>query len=300
MIFNPPKIYLLVLLLLATSPMHGQVLVKISADKEHIQVGEPLMLTVEARLPLGENLKWISLDTIAHFEWIDKGNQLLSDGLDGKKVWQVIKVTSYDTGYWVIPRMNIKVASKTYSTDTLGIRVGYSANFNPEENYRDIKETEEVQEKTNTTRWWVIGGASLVLLLALIFILLKRLSAGKGLKIIEEVSAYAEAMQAIAMLRKQDKMTDGDVKLYYTRMNNVLRNYVSRQFQLPTLEKTNDELVIQMKRLNLSADQFTSLAQTLRMADFVKFARYLPSAAENEKALAVIESVIISLNKSPS
>ena len=89
-----------------------------------------------------------------------------------------------------------------------------------------------------------------------------------------------------------------EVKMYYTQLNDILRNYVARQFQLSTKEKTNDELAIQLKQLNLPPDQYTSLIQALRMADFVKFARYLPPATDNEKTLLVIESSIVSLNKS--
>ena len=296
MIFTPPKNYLLVLLLLATSAMHSQVLVKISADKDHLLIGEPLKLTIEARLPLGVNLNWISLDTIPHFEWIDKGKEESIDGIDGKKILKVIAITSYDTGYWVIPRINIKVAAKTYATDTLGIKVEYNAGFNPEENYRDIKETEEVQVKTDTTRWWIISGVSLLVLI-IIFIRLKW--GKKGLKTVVHISGYEEAMQAIALLRKQHKTPGGgEVKFYYTRMNDILRNFIAKQFKISTLEKTNDELVIQVKQLNLPPDQFTSLAQALRMADFVKFARYIPEAADDEKALETIESAITSLNKS--
>lgn len=298
MIFSFSKSIVFFLLLLATPVLYGQVLVKMSADKDRILVGETVNLTIEVRFPLGEKFKWVTLDTIPHFEWINKGPQQSSDGIDGKKVQQAVSVTSYDTGYWIIPRLSIKVGAKTYATDTLGIKVSYSPNFNPEENYRDIKEMEDVQVASDKTmQWWIIGGAALLLILLLLFFSRKKTTKQKP-ENKTALSPFEEAIQALALLRTQYKADDGEVKLYYTRINDILRNFVAKQFRLSTFEKTNDELILQLRQLNLPTDQFTSLAQALRMADFVKFARYLPPATENEKAIAIVESAITSLNKS--
>ncbi len=292
------KWFIVFLLLVAAPKLYSQAIVKISTDKDHLLVGETVKLTIEARLPLGEKIKWINLDTIPHFEWIDKGKQEIIDGLDGKKVQQVVSVTSYDTGYWLIPRMNIKIASKTYSTDTIGVRVDYNPGFNPSEDYRDIKANEEVEQPENWLyRWLIIGGSLLLLLLIILFFYFKK-SKKQPVKDTIQRSPFEEAMEGLALLKKKIPTTDSEVKLYYTRLNDVFRNYIFKQFKWSTLEKTNDELVVQLNQLNLPKDQFTLLAQSLRMADYVKFAKYLPPVNENEKSLAVIESTIISLNKS--
>ena len=298
MIFLSRTFTVWILLLLTATQLHSQVLVKMASDKDHILVGEAVKITIEARLPLGEKFNWITWDTIPHFEWIEKGQPKETDGIDGKKVLQVMTVTSYDTGYWVIPRQHIKVSGKTYFTDTLGIRMDYSSNFNPQEEYRDIKETEDVKSpEANNLRWYILA-AGTVLVLVLMYIFLRRKPAQKESKDAVKVSAFDEAMIAITALRKQAVKNEMEVKKYYTQLNDILRYFVARQFQLSTKEKTNDELAIQLKQLNMQSDQYTSLIQALRMADFVKFARYLPPAAENEKTLSVIESAIVSLNKS--
>ena len=236
MIFLPRTLTVWTLLLLAAPRLQSQVLVKMAADKDHILVGETIKLTIEARLPLGEKFTWVSWDTIPHFEWIEKGQPEATDGIDGKKIQQVMSVTGYDTGYWVIPRQNIKVSGKTYYTDTLGIRVNYSSNFNPEEDYRDIKETEDVKSPdTNNIRWYILAAAT-VLLLVLIYIFFRRKPAQNGAKNAVTVSAFDEAMIAITALRKQHVKNELEVKMYYTQLNDILRNFVTRQFQLSTKE----------------------------------------------------------------
>ena len=57
-------------------------------------------------------------------------------------------------------------------------------------------------------------------------------------------------------------------------MNDILRKYVSRKFSVSTFERTNEELILEISRLGIPRDAFSSLAQSLRMSDVVKFAKY--------------------------
>src|SRR5262245_11268414 len=97
--------------------MQGQVLAKASVDRDQILIGEPIKLTFEVHIPLGQSLKWFNLDTIPHFDIIDKGKADTADNIDGKQYHQVLTVTSFDSGTVVIPPMTINVAGKTYATD---------------------------------------------------------------------------------------------------------------------------------------------------------------------------------------
>ena len=54
------------------------------------------------------------------------------------------------------------------------------------------------------------------------------------------------------------------------------------------MQATADDLVIKLKSLNMPAQQFEDLTQSLRTGDFVKFAKYVPSAEEDKKIFAVI------------
>jgi hypothetical protein len=272
-------------------------LIKTSVEKDKILVGEPVKVTIEARLPLGQKMSWFMLDTIPHFEWMDKGMPVEIDGIDGKTILHSFTVIGYDTGHWTIPPYTIKVENKTYSTDTVGIRVDYDPAFNLQENYRDIKETEEVTvENENRLEWLYYAGAGLILLL-LLYLLFRDKSAKQVAKNVIPLTPYEEALQSLAALRKERPAAAEEVKLYYTKLNDVLRNFLAKQFKLPALEETNDEVIAQLRQLGIPAEQFSKTTEALRMADFVKFARYLPAQADNDKALIIIESAIQSLNK---
>ena len=70
-----------------------------------------------------------------------------------------------------------------------------------------------------------------------------------------------------------------------------------RRLQIASMAKTNEELIIQLKELNISRDQFSQMAQALRISDFVKFAKYLPGENDNEVNFNVIKSSVELLNE---
>jgi hypothetical protein len=64
-----------------------------------------------------------------------------------------------------------------------------------------------------------------------------------------------------------------------------------------SLQKTTDDLVIQLKSLNLSKEQFDKLSQSLRLSDFVKFAKYIPGKEDDSNSFNEIRNAIITIEK---
>ncbi len=89
---------------------------------------------------------------------------------------------------------------------------------------------------------------------------------------VSKLSPYDEAVAALAELQKQRMSGNDPVKFYYFRLNDILKLFMLRRFQIASLEKTNEEMILQLKRMNLNPVHFSKLAETLRMSDFVKFA----------------------------
>jgi hypothetical protein len=58
------------------------------------------------------------------------------------------------------------------------------------------------------------------------------------------------------------------------------------------LQATADDLVIQLKSLNLQKEQFDDLAKSLRLSDFVKFAKYVPSTDDDKNTFEIIKRSI--------
>jgi hypothetical protein len=290
--------YIVALFLFALihSFLFSQVYVKASVDRNKILIGEPIMLTLDAYIPLGLKVTWFPLDTIPHFEFLKKPPLDTTESIEGKKITQVMTITSFDSGQWEIPQLELKVDKQSYYTDTLLIDVGFVP-FDREADYRDIKNIIEVNNPNTRYIPWVIAAAVLTSLALLVYVLRKREPADSEEKAeIPKLSPYDEAMQALAALRMKGLPHNGQVKWYYTELNDILRVFVSRKLSIATMERTNEELIIKLRELNLSRDSFSQLAQALRMSDYVKFAKYQPGIEDNEKNYEIIHSAIQILN----
>ncbi|AXY76245.1 hypothetical protein D3H65_20610 [Paraflavitalea soli] len=275
---------------------NAQVLVKASIDRDKILVGDSIVLTLDVRAPLGEDLSWFNLDTLPHFEFLDKGKIDTVEGVDGKKWVQQLVITSYDSGYWQIPILSMKVGGKTYYSDSLGVQVTY-ANADLSADYKDIKEIEDVPNTDTNYIPWIIGAVTLVAIVILVLLLYRKKKAiPVAVPVAVKLTPFEEAMQALEALRQKDLPHKGAIKEYYTGLNDILRVFVQRKLNIASREKTNEELIIALKKQRMHEEYFQALSDALRMADFVKFARYEPGIADNEKNFTIIETAIKTLN----
>lgn len=285
-----------IIAIISTLSLNAQVLVKASVDKDAILIGEPVKLLLDARMPLGSQVNWFRLDTIPNFEFLDKGKVDTIEGVDGKKVQQVITLTSYDSGYRVIPPLTLKIGNTVYATDSVGVTVNYTP-YNPDADYRDIKEIEEVPNPKPGAIPWIIGAVTLIALAAIVWLLMAKKK--KEVPVVvkaPELTPYDEAINALDALRLKGWPQPSESKLFYTQLNDVLRIFVMRKLKISSLEKTNDELTKALIILKPDAEQFRQMAHALQIADFVKFAKYTPGDAENEQNFNSIRSAITILN----
>lgn len=273
---------------------------KAGVDRTTILIGEQLKLNLEATVPAGTSFTWFKTDTIPHFDIVDTGKPDSSRDAGNDIYRQQIIITSFDSGSWTIPAFVLQSGKKKFRTDTLSINVTYSPD-DTTKSYHDIKDIITVENPGNPYIPWIIAAVSVLALAIIIYLLRKKKPAPKLVQQqVSKLSPLDEAMQHLDELRKEDLPRKGEVKQYYTRLNDILRWYVFRKFGFSSLEKTNDELVMQLRQTRLSHPDYTSLAQALRMADFVKFAKYTPAPQEQEEAFQVIKYSISRLEASAS
>lgn len=258
-------------------------------DKNTILIGEPIQLKLEAILPMGTDVKWLTVDSVPHFEFIEQAAVDTVRKIDGKILRQTLTLTSFDSGRWIIPSMALNIQGRYYLTDSFAVSVAFS-NFDPSQEYHDIKDILEVANPYTKYINWLLAAVTLLALLAVIYFLRKQpLKLSQPVKIIQStLSPIEEALQLMEELKKQQLPQHGQVKLYYTRLNDILRSFIWRRLTMATLQKTNDELILQVKQSGLPNDTFISLAQTLRMSDAVKFAKYIPENSDNEKVFSIL------------
>ena len=271
--------------------------VQASIDRNKILIGEPIQLTLEATLPTGIPPTWFPLDTLPHFEFIEHGKIDTVKSMEGKAYKQVLTITSFDSGRWAIPVLSLDLNGRSYLTDSLPVSVAFS-NFDASQDYHDIKDILTVESASLSYINWLIAAITLLSLVALIYFLRKRQQkvAEPVIKTESSLSPLDEAIRALNELQSRQLPEKGQVKTYYTGLNDILRVFITRKLSLATMQKTSEELVLQVRNLGLPNDTFISMVQTLRMSDAVKFAKYVPGREDNEESLRNIKTSIELLN----
>ncbi len=272
--------------------------VKATVDKEHILIGEPIHLMLEATVKGNIPLTWPPLDSLSHFDFVEKKAPDSTVSPDQRYYRQYLTVTSFDSGTWSIPRLPFKIGNKAFLTDSIPIQVGYTR-IDPTKDYHDIKDIVEIPNPF--ARWfgWIVAAVALVSV-GLVVWMVRRKKLLKVLvpwKQVPRLSPFEEAMRQLDELAKQRLIEDGAFKTFYSRLGDILRLYLYRRMGIASLSETSEELIAQIRQLSLPQQQFMDLAEALRMGDFVKFAKYQPGLADSEAHYRIIRGAIEELDR---
>ena len=270
-----------------------------SIDKKEILIGEHLHYKVEASFPANAyKLNWLSIpDSIDHFEMVERPKTDSSENGSILNVKRVIILTSFDSGVWTIPSFVVNFDLLTGDTafnlftDSLQIDVSYSP-MDSTKTFHDIKTIIEVKDEWPF--WmWIAAGLSVLLLVGLIYYLVKNLIKKKPQVVFtSKLSPLEEAMQSLNELQKQQLLAKGEVKQFYSGLSDIFKRYVSRKTGSGLFSLTTDEILVRVNEINISKENSVLIANSLRMSDAVKFAKYMPGNPESETAFLDIKKVI--------
>lgn len=209
----------------------------------------------------------------------------------GTLLTQEVRITSFDSGHWVIPAF---VLADSLRTDSIPVDVVYSG-FDTRQDYHDIADVEDVRvDQKKDERWWYYVAAGVVLLIVAGWFIWRKMRKKPVQAPPPPRDPFREAMQELDGLRPGD-----DIKLYYSKLTTIFREYLYQKKNIRSLQETTGELVQQMRGLSLPAASFERLTQVLRLADFVKFAKFIPAADDNAGSMQVIRQAITEIEQLP-
>lgn len=306
------KIFVFALLgsLLTTGPLMAQYQdyfqVKAVPDTTQIRIGEAVKISVTAKVMLyalkGASIKVVFPnlpDSLNHLEIVER-SALDTTGTDeNQKLWkQTITLTSFDSGRWELPPMKFEVFSVTDGsydsvfTDPIFIDVNTVA-VDTTKAFKPIKPLRTVA--WNILDYWpyLLGAILLIALIVLYFVFWRKRKPQPAPEPPKPSKPpYQLAMEQLEHLGKE-KLWNTDVKLYYTQLTDILRQYFEQQFHIAALEQTSAELLQNIKPVTVLSQQRDKLQTILMVADLAKFAKMQPSPQEHEdclqKAIAIVE-----------
>jgi len=280
------KNYFLYILLcigfIATAQKAPKVSVKV--DTTNIRIGEQInyQITVDDA-ETGVIFPKLQLDSLGKIEVVESLN---IDTLKSRLI-KKYKLTSFDSGSYVIPKQAIYIWNQPYYTDSVLIDVATVAVDTTKQKMYPIKAIQNEPytfEDFKTYLWWILG-ILLLIALVLYFVLRKKETQ-------EEIEArippYELALTRLKALDEKQLWQKNKIKKYYVELTDIVRSYIERELNIPALESTTDELMETItdfntsSSLDISDETIKKLQKLLQEADLVKFAKYKPLANEIE------------------
>jgi BatD DUF11 like domain len=274
--------------------------IKAAVDKNQILIGEQIRFTIDVNSPMVSGNLLPQFDSIPHFEIVEKANRDSVISATGASYHLEWKLTSFDSGTRYIPAFTITIGRQIYKTDSLAVEVSYGK-IDTSGDYHDIKTIIDIDNPDVKYIPWILGAVALISLVLFVW-LIRHKSSVIGNPLIEEpetgrISALDEAMSSLDQLKKMLRDDSSSIKKYYSGMFDTLRVFMNRKLGIVTMEKTSEEMIISLSDLKIDREAFTNLAASLRMGDFVKFAKYVPGPFENDSNLEIMRSAIVKINE---
>ena len=286
----------LILLIFASSlAAKGQdVRVTAGFDTTKIYIGDQIHFNITVDQPSGEVVTLPLLkDTLYRNIEILSGPVTDSSvaGSNRLKITRRYLITSFDSGFYQVPPVFAEL--KTVN----GIKRFYS-DYSPLEVMRvriapadttakvfDIIAPYRAPVTLGELLPWIllvmIAGAAAWFLVRLV----KRLRVKKSGKeiIISPDPAHVIAFRELEKLKEEKLWQRGEVKLYYSRLTEIIRQYLENRFGVFSLELTTSETLEALVRTGFRKDgSYAKLKSILTGADLVKFAKYKPEPSEND------------------
>lgn len=280
--------------LLAGNVMAQEVKVKAEFDNARIFIGDQIKFSVTVEKPGNLNLAIpLFTDTLAGKIEILKGPVIDSSVTENGNVRIIHKylVTSFDSGIYQIPPVYAELKTESeirrYYSDYSWLEV-MRVNITPPDTAAgifDIIDPSKVPLTAGEVVPWVVLMAGAAIAAWLLARFLKRLKKGKPVSVRPEITepAHVIAFRELEKLKNEKLWQKGEEKEYYSRLTEIIRQYIMNRYAIPALEMTTMEILETIIRHGTGENEtYKKLRTVLTGGDLVKFAKYQPEPSENE------------------
>ncbi len=270
------------------------VLVEARFDTSSIFIGDQIKFSITADKPSGvELILPFFYDTLVKGIEILKGPVIDSSQLDNGyvRIKHEYLVTSFDSGFYQVPPVYGETKSESgirrYYSDYSWLKV-IRVNITPPDSSSaifDIIDPGKVPLTADEILPWILLIAGIGFAIWMLIRLVKRYIKREKAMVKPEIKEPAH----VIAFRELDKLKDaklwqkGEVKQYYSRLTEIIRQYIMNRYLISALELTTIEILNALLEKGIKEDEiFRKLRTVLTGGDLVKFAKYQPEPSENE------------------
>lgn len=260
---------------------------------DSIGIGDLFKLQVEVTRDVMQVVEFPDFDNdmLAEIiEIIDPG-QVDTVSRDGRKLklrreylLQTFEDGYYNLGKFPMIYLDKNIIDTLWSVDSMLIMIGTYEIDTTTQTIYDIKSPLRSPLKFGEISGYIIWGLVGLGLLCVLgwYIFTKRRNLSLLGKPKEIEPPHVVAIKALENVHNQKLWQNSKHKLYYTRITDILREYIEKRYSIHAMEMTSDEIIEAMAERGLQVKSFEDLKEILKTSDLVKFAKYVPDADFNE------------------
>ena len=274
---------------------NAQVTATFKADSSHIEIGDPLVmkLVVNARPGCVVDFPKFQGDSLGPNIEIIKKDNVEKAALGGDTIYtQNVTISAYEEGRYFLNPLKIyyhKKAGSIDSTYTNDFQFTVSTlSVDTSKPIKPIKAPLKIDYQLNEFTWWIVGLLLLIVATVIaifLYIRYKNRPAPAMARPRPKEPAHIWAVKELKKLDQERLWQNDNVKLYHSRLTDILRLYLEFRFGYYAMEATTEEIMSRVYDLDIGMDAGSRLREILSLADFVKFAKMNPAPDQNMKSI---------------
>lgn len=272
-------------------------------DRTKIKLGEEIILTLETKTDTLSSVVFPDVQNFGAMEVIESyKTDTLLDGFQ-RHLIKKYGISYYDSASIVLPKIPVYINSKPFFTDSIFIEIMPVEVDTLKQQMHDIKDVLAADDIKSNWWKWVLGFLLLALIAVGVFYYIKKRKQNKPE---EEVfkTPFEKARFLLKKLNHKDLVEQNEVKVFYSELTDILRDYIEDTLDVPAKESTTNDLInllrqtAKKRKLPFGKITLAELEKVLKEADLVKFAKSKPLEFELEAHKQKIESSILDIQKS--
>lgn len=279
------------LLLLIPNLLFADINLKVSVEPREATVGDRIQFKITAVHSFDIDLKsWPAEKNLGNFEVVDLTAAKPRSPKGNVEQDIIYTLAAFEVGISTLPAVPIiytMTDGTTREISTPEIPVNIKSVLGP-----DAKDIREIKGPLSAA-WKLILIAIGIILSGLggyLWWRRRKLAAGGFFAGPPPRPAHEIALEAIGAL---ESALGEPAKKFYSRLSDILRQYIEGRFGVPAMDRTTSELFQEMKRRPAEFSLLTELRGVLDTSDLAKFAKWDPTEDERRRDVEQVKQFVL-------
>ena len=271
------------------------------SEKNIYSVGEPIPLFLNLEVPSDQRIDSVyfqlsgNRDSLGN-NWelwntskITKTTNLTDENDYVTNYSQELVIANFDTGKFEFPPCLAFLDSTTLYSNAIPFTIQL---VQTEENkIKNIKPIFEVNISffeyflyyLKKFGWWIV--LCIALAIATYYVIKKWKGKSEEISMEPQIPLEVQLLERLHSLKTKKLWENGHFKAYYSELSEVIWSFIAYRYQIPTFEKTSNEILESLKWVSINNTYLKELSTFFTLSDGVKFAKINPLEKDNIQAI---------------